>query len=582
MRPFALLLCLCLSAGVVAQSAFLGIQSETISKKKAKALGFTNMYGSYVTKVIPGTPAEKAGIRPFDYIYGIDRLTARQDRSLSDMLSQYRAGDEAVVYYVRRNKSLKTKVTFVAKSTAASVANEKKAFLGITPFRNDKEPEEYPGVRVDVISNSSAAEMGLKNGDRIMKINGHPMLDWDDISIALGMLSAGAPIEVEYEREGRRKTVQGNIKSYDESRTKTEYTWAPKPQERAFLGITSNSVSKEKAAALGFTNIYGSYITEIIPGAAAEVAGLQPFDYVYGINEYRTDADNDLSALLAKYKTGDRAVIHFVRQGREQNREVTFISRSSTRTVVKDRCDKAFLGVSEGSWREERVGRGVPVVIVANSTAAEMGLQDGDIILKINGYPVIDWSDVSAAVSNLKPGADVTVTYRRNNAEIEHTLPVKSLCDTKGQEETSWNFDWRNLPGNRNREQPAIDEKYEPVNLGAAGVGFKNIEAAEAAQLNARYNLGLNADNNLTLEEVRLQPDPNIGRFRLQFRLPDSGLTTVRIFNANGRLIYEYELGVFSGDFSDEVDISQNGAGNYYLEVRQGERSSTQKITLTN
>jgi hypothetical protein len=132
-----------------------------------------------------------------------------------------------------------------------------------------------------------------------------------------------------------------------------------------------------------------------------------------------------------------------------------------------------------------------------------------------------------------------------------------------------------------NSSHPA-DEKYEPVNLGSVTTGFKNIDAAEAADLNARYNLGLSADNNLTLEDVRLQPDPNIGRFRLQFRLPDSGLTTVRIFNGTGRLIYEYELGVFSGEFSDDVDISQNGAGSYYLELRQGERSSTKKITLQN
>ncbi|MBE2208114.1 MAG: PDZ domain-containing protein [Saprospiraceae bacterium] len=585
MRQFALLLCLCLAVGATAQSAFLGIQSETISKKKAKVLGFTNLYGSYVTKVIPGSPAEKAGLKPFDYIFGIDRLTAREDRDLSDMLSQYRAGDEATVYYMRKNKSLKADVTFATRSSEPVASSQKKAFLGVSPFSNDDEDDEDPGVRVDIISNSSAAEMGLKNGDRIMKINGYPMLDWDDISIAIGMLSAGDAIEVECEREGKVKTIEGKIKSYDESRTKTEYTWAPKPQERAFLGITSNNVSSEKAAALGFTNAYGSYITEIIPGTAAEDAGLQPFDYVHGINNDRTNEDNDLSALLAKYKAGDRATIHFIRMGKEQSKEVTFVSRNSARTVVKNRCDKAFLGVSEGSWNEERPGQGVPVEIVANSTAAEMGLKDGDVLLKINGYPILEWSDVSAAVSNLKPRADITVTYRRGNAEIEHTLPVKSLCDTKGQEDNEWNFnfDWKDLPGIPNKnQQPAADEKYEPVNLGSATAGFKNLETAEAADLNTRYNLGLSADNSLTLEDVRLQPDPNIGRFRLQFRLPGSGLTNVRIFNATGRLIYEYELGVFSGEFSDDVDISQNGAGSYYLEVRQGERSSTKKITLQN
>ncbi len=591
MRYFALLLCLGVAVIAAAQkpsgreAAFLGVQSETLSKKKAKLIGLTNYYGSYVSRIVPNSPAQKAGLMPFDYIYGVDKLTASANRSLSDMLADYRAGDEAVIHYVRRGKAQKTKVTFASKAGNATISAEKKAFLGISPAAgNEDEDREQPGVVIKPIANSTAAAIGLQNGDRIMAINGYPMIDWDDIAIAIGMLSAGDAIEVQYERDGKRKTARGQIKSYDESRNVTGYTWAPKPEERAFLGINSNTITEDKAKALGFDNAYGSYVTEIIPGTAAEKAGLKPFDYIFGIDEHRTGPEVDLTYLLKKYKAGDKATVHFIRQGKAQTVEVSFTGRATgPRIMVKSRCDQPFLGVSESYWREESSGKGVPVDIVSNSTAEAMGMKNGDVILRIDGYPIVDWSDISVAISRKKPGDEIAVLYRRGNTEIENTLPIKSVCDTKGKEGSSWEINLgENFPFGERKSNPAPDESYQPVNMGSVTTGFTNVEAAEAADLKTRFNIDMSAVNDLTLEDVQLQPNPGVGLFRLQFRLPESGLTTVRIYNAAGRLIYEYELGVFSGEFSDDVDISQNGAGNYYLEVRQGERSAAKKITLQN
>jgi S1-C subfamily serine protease len=567
------------------EAAYIGIQSETISKQKAKILGFTNYYGSYITRVVPGSPAQKAGLMPFDYIFGIDKYNAREDQGLTQMLAKYRPGDEAVVHFMRQGKVKKANITFSSKSMGITVAvAEKKAFLGVSPDEAEDERNEKAGVVIKVVANSTAAAMGLQNGDRIMAINGYPMVDWTDISTAVGMLSAGDAINVQYERAGKSNTAKTNIKSYEESKTKTEYTWTAKPEESAFLGISSNGISQEKAAVLGFDNAYGSYVTEVIPGAAAEKAGLQAFDYVFGIDQHRTGKDTDLTTLLRKYKAGDKAVVHFIRQGKAATAELTFSARRDAKTTPQDRCNKAFFGVSELYRAEKAFDRGVQVEIVANSTAEVMGMQNGDIILKINGFPIVDWSDISAAVSNMKVGADVTVLYRRGSIEIESTLPIKSLCDTKGKEEGAWEikFDWDDLPGRR-ENAGAPEAGFEPVNMKSVVAGIQNVEAAEMGELQSRMRgATIATSNNLTLEDLQLQPNPAIGRFGLQFRLPESGITAVRIFNSAGRLIYEYELGVFSGEFSDDVDISQNGAGNYYLEVRQGERSTLKKIILQN
>ncbi len=588
MRNLALFLfCLgiVLSARAQVSSAYLGIQSENISKEKAKTLGFTNYFGNYVTKVMPNSPAAAAGLQPFDYIFAVDKFTLGADRKLSKVLSAYRPGDEAVVHYVRKGKTRKTKVTLGTPTSTPVVSGDKKPFLGVSPHpSNDKPTRESIGVVVKPLANSTAAEMGLQDGDRIIAINGYTMVDWDDISIVLGTLQAGDPITIAYLRNHKRQTAKGTLKAHSESRMITEFTWTNKPEERAFLGISSNALRAEKAAALGFDNPYGSYVTEVIPGTAAEKAGLQAFDYVYGIDDWRTSAAENLTTLLQKYKAGDRAVIHFIRQGKPMSAEVVFVARKPAPQPPKPRCEQPFLGVSESNARLEGRVKGVPVDVVPNSTAEAMGLKNGDVISHIDQYPIIDWSDVSTAINRKKVGDSISVLYRRGDMQVEVSQPIKSVCDTKGRDASvtfELKFPERFTLGNPGATPPQ-DDDYQPVKLSSVNVSVKALDADEANDLKNRRGIVIPTQNDLILEDLQMIPSPATGLFRLQFRLPESGLTTVRLYNAAGRLIYEYELGVFSGDFSDDVDISQNGAGHYYLEVRQGERSAACKVTLQN
>ena len=77
-----------------------------------------------------------------------------------------------------------------------------------------------------------------------------------------------------------------------------------------------------------------------------------------------------------------------------------------------------------------------------------------------------------------------------------------------------------------------------------------------------------------------MSPQPAKGFFELQFNLAQRGETTVRLYNAAGRQIYEYDLGSFSGAFSDQIDLAQNGPGNYYLLIEQNGKTFGRKINL--
>ena len=284
--------------------AFLGVNSNQISAEKAAMLGFENPDGTYISRIFKNTAAEKAGLKAFDYVVAIDENTLTEDQGLSEILRNYQTGDKATIHFIRDNKPQKAQVTFGTRSgTDYSGADHgESAFLGIESHANNS--IEEIGMRVNVVGNSTASEMGLEDGDLITAINSHPIIDWSDVTTAINNLKAGEKIVVDYQRDGKKLHGEQNIKSYAATKPNYSRTTDFDPDSYAFLGVMTNSVSKTKAKKLNFDNHYGGYVSRVIDNTSAEKAGVQIFDYIYGIDEYRTGEHQNISSLLRKFKPG--------------------------------------------------------------------------------------------------------------------------------------------------------------------------------------------------------------------------------------------------------------------------------------
>jgi S1-C subfamily serine protease len=548
---------------------YLGIYTNEVSEAKAALLGFPNEYGSYVSRVVPNSSAEKAGLQPFDYVYGInDARTSRYD-DLTDLLEAYEPGDEVTIHYIRNGMNQSVPVTLGKHSDWRwSRSKDEEAFLGISP-KDDEEDE--PGVPVSIIPHTTAEELGLQDGDIITAINGYPMIDWTDITTAINNTLPGETIQVSYEREGRTNQVSGTIQS--KAVTKGRSYSESRPAEHAFLGIQSSSISKEKAELLGFDNPYGSYVTRVLRGTAAEEAGIRPFDYIYGIDEYRTGEHQNLSQILRKFAPADAANVYLIRASERETLPVKLGRSSDVIRETRSRCEEPFFGIRHS--HEYSPDRGVAVTIVDNSTAESLAMQDGDVITAINGHPIIDWQDVSIAIDNMEVGQTIEVEYLRDGQRQRGSQAIQSRCDTEDSSldrdpDMGFNFDWDD------------DREAAPrQDVSGMEVDLSDISRGEAQEMEEKYGINMTTDNDLRIEGLRLFPNPATGMFNLEFNLPQDGRTVIHIFNASGRQIYNYDLGTFSGEFTDEIDIAQNGPGSYFLEVRQGSRSVTKKIILS-
>ena len=370
--------------------------------------------------------------------------------------------------------------------------------------------------------------------------------------------------------------------------------------ETPFLGVYSNGISRNKAKKLQFENNEGSYVTGIIGNTAAEKAELQPFDYIFGIDEYRTDYGRSLTYILKKYDPRDEVTIHYYRNGEKQQKKVRLGKRSDAEYNKRNKREDPFLGVEQSNRNWDESTFGVRVNIVDNSTAESIGLEDGDLITHINGFPILDWTDMGTAIDMMEVGNQMKVTYERKGQTRNSSGTIKSLADTKYSSSNNKSDDWskKNSKSNYSYQydsdggkstkvevwtQTNHDDNDQPESRDVAGmkVRLEDLPNSTIEQLNEQHDLSISTRNNLAIDELEVVPNTKKGQFDLKFELGSKGNTVVDIYNEKGRNIYNYDLGSFSGDFEDTVDLAQNGTGDYYLIIRQSDKSICKTLNLS-
>lgn len=578
-------------------TGYLGIRSDNLSRKKAEKLGFKNAYGSYITSVVANSAAEKAGLKLFDYVYGIEEQRTSNNQDLSDILADFEAGDEVAVYFIRNGSSYNVNVVLGDyEDFDWDNNNEEVAFLGVKPSSSERS-DDMDGVSIDVVSGTAAESIGLRDDDVILGINDYPILDWSDVSTVIDNMEPDDPIAVRINRDGSTLVKKGLI----EGKANTNYSvsnnddgaWGWNDDEddydmdgKAFLGVYIEKISERKANALGYDNPYGSYISGIIKGTAADKAGIMPFDYIFGIDEYRVGAEQSLGGILRKYEAGDEAVVHFYRKGQRASKSVIFRSYSASDKEEKDKCQDPFFGIIQID--KSRDQKGVRVKPVKNSTAALVGLEEGDVIQYINGYMMYDWTDIGMAIDMLTPGDKIVVEYLRNGAKKTGSEKIMSYSETKKCSNCDCDDDdfsevkqfFEGLPNTWGSRPNSSNSNNSTDNVSDMDARLSDVTNDEVRSLQSK-GIDMEISNELMIRNLTLEPNSNIGMFELQFDLSSEGATTVSVFNPSGRAIYEYDLGRFSGDFSDYVDISQNGPGTYFLHIGQDGKSFVRKIALS-
>jgi len=88
-------------------------------------------------------------------------------------------------------------------------------------------------------------------------------------------------------------------------------------------------------------------------------------------------------------------------------------------------------------------------------------------------------------------------------------------------------------------------------------------------------------ENKLEVQKLKFSPNPNNGKFDLQFKTENSiEPVSIKIFDLQGKEVYSETINKFNGKYSNNIDVSENGKGTYILQILQGSKSKTSKVVI--
>lgn len=202
-----------LSGSTSFERPFIGATFQNITPDVAEGLGMDKSFGVLVTAVTKGGPAEQAGLKVGDVVLSVQGVRADNIDVLGYRLSTAGIGNTVTLDIVRNGKDSKLPVKLAKEPEAKP--QQKQTIEGDNPFAGAVVEELTPqtaskmrlrdgarGVIVtDVVINSQAARLGLRQRDIIRGINGNPIRTINDLTAALND-GRGLAWRLEVERNG--------------------------------------------------------------------------------------------------------------------------------------------------------------------------------------------------------------------------------------------------------------------------------------------------------------------------------------------------------------------------------------------
>ncbi|RMD70691.1 MAG: PDZ domain-containing protein, partial [Bacteroidetes bacterium] len=525
------------------EKAWLGLRTEPVSEDKARRKGWPHRYGAYVVQVVPGSPADEAGIEPFDYIIAVDGEPLDRFHDLKDLLADKKAGTTVTLTVIRAGKTIELRARLSSRTDLfRNAAWRPPTVLGLVA---DGTPDER-GVPVQVVPGSLMDRLGVRDGDRIQAINGHEIIDWQDVKIAARNLSPGDEVVVTIYRDGETRTLKGRV-GKEGGRTSEWYEpqGQDRPQQRPWLGVEYSHPPQWKLELWGIDNPHGILVTRVLPGSPAERAGLKALDYLIGIDGQEVDEATSFTSLLRAHQPGDRIELTLVRKGERRTLSVLLASANErTEPAPLDDCQRPFLGVQQ---YDDLVGkRGIRVNVVPGGTAARAGMKDGDVLLSLDGYAILEWSDLTLALRNTRPGQVVTLEYEHNGQQQEKRVALASRAEAKNC--------------------PDCDCAAQGASAKGASSDSPHLQLSESteqdvARVTARIPRLADARYAPTLAGVEVHNQSDGVLVRLHSDVPSDA--SIWLLGTDGQVRYEFEIAGLEGASEDFIrnDLLPSGSG---------------------
>lgn len=192
-----------------------------------------------------------------------------------------------------------------------------------------------------------------------------------------------------------------------------------------FLGIGIQEVNRDLALALGLSEKGGVLVTSVLPGQAAEGAGIRRGDVVIEFNGVPTKEVRTLQTVVARAPVGSEVSLKVIRRGKVET--LTVRVGEFTSAVLAARAPEGppeipreVFGLTVHMVNRELTEKfklqesdGLVITkVTEKSPAATAGLRPGDLVIEVNHRRVLNLGELHAAIDTWERPAHLFLVKR--------------------------------------------------------------------------------------------------------------------------------------------------------------------------
>lgn len=265
----------------------------------------------------------------------------------------------------------------------------------------------------DIAPGTQAADMGFQSGDRIVKVNGQPVVLWSDISERI--------------QDSAQKQMTFDVARGDEH---VKITGTPQWGDKTSILSTRDKVGQIEGLS---TESLAPVVGLRSPDSVAAVAGVKALDQILSLNGKEVHYFRELDERFAEAMAANQPLVLKVRPMSLDGTDVGLEERTVTipnQTLKPKQNPLDVLGLESPELYLARIKK--------DSPAAKAGFVVGDRVLSLNGRPLTSWKDIVDQVSKFQTGQEpyhFEVRRDGQTLKMEVSPELTTLMTAKGQEE---------------------------------------------------------------------------------------------------------------------------------------------------